>query len=347
MLAWTAALGLAWYALELGLVLFGGTGVDRSEAVGIWLSLLPWQMALFALLGVVLIPVVRVLQPSPEGFGWLAVGGASFVFVGARVGEGALRTASVADAGMDLASLGAAIAASLAIVAACGRLLPATLRRVWPVAIQVGVSLLVVPFARRAGAAIALGELGIREWPSFVSAGSLTFAALGVVATLAAGVLRGDTGRRARLVLVLAAGIACGSAPGVAIAQGVDATPRAAPDVVFLLVDTLRADHVGPRGTAPTLTPNLDAIAAEAIHFERAYSPANLTRRAMPGVLASSTERVLGTPLAPEARTLPMLLRDAGYATAGVSANPFVSARTTDTTAASTASRTRATRRPS
>jgi arylsulfatase A-like enzyme len=46
----------------------------------------------------------------------------------------------------------------------------------------------------------------------------------------------------------------------------------------------------------------------------------------MPGVLASSTERVLGTPLAPEARTLPMLLRDAGYATAGVSANPFVSA---------------------
>jgi hypothetical protein len=129
---------------------------------------------------------------------------------------------------------------------------------VWPIAIQVGVSLLVVPFARRAGAAIALGELGIREWPSFVSARSLTFAALGVVATLAAGALRGDTGRRARLVLVLAAGIACGSAPGVAIAQGVDATPRAAPDIVFLLVDTLRAT-TSPRGTAPSLTPNLDA----------------------------------------------------------------------------------------
>lgn len=326
MLARTAALGLAWYLLELAFVLFGSASVDRSQVVGAWLSLLPWQLLLFALLGVVLIPIVRVGKLSRRGFGWLAIGGASFLFVGARVGEGALRTASVADAGAKLALLAAAITAALAIAAAWGRWLPATLKRVWPAAVQVGVSLLVVPFARRAGAAIALGELSVREWPGFVSTGSIALAILGVVATLVVGALRGRTPTRAATLLALTAGIALGSPPRDASAQGTDATPRSAPDVVFLLVDTLRDDHVGPRGAEPSLTPNLDAIAAEAIRFEHAYSPGNLTRRAMPGVLASSTERVVGTPLAPEAQTLPMLLREAGYATAGVSANPFVSA---------------------
>jgi arylsulfatase len=99
----------------------------------------------------------------------------------------------------------------------------------------------------------------------------------------------------------------------------------AAPDVVVVLVDTLRDDHVGGHADTPSLTPNLDAIAAEGVRFRRAYSAANLTRRAMPALLASSTERVVGTPLAPGVRTLATELRDAGYGTVGVSANPFVS----------------------
>jgi arylsulfatase len=119
--------------------------------------------------------------------------------------------------------------------------------------------------------------------------------------------------------------VAAGALLAAALAPDPGARAAAAPDVVVVLIDALRDDHVGPQGDVRTLTPNLDAIAAEGVRFRRAYSAANLTRRAMPALLASSTERVVGTPLAPNVRTLATELRDAGYATIGVSANPFVS----------------------
>lgn len=322
MLARTVALGLGWYALELALVLRSGTAVDRSEVFRIWLGLLPWQLALFGVIGIGLAVLVRALHASATTFGWLAIGAAGFAFLGARVAEGALRTTSVAQAGGALVLLAIAIAAVLAIAAACGRVLPAPLRRAWPAAIWVGASLLIVPFVRRAGASIALGQLPLREWPGFVSPGVVALSALGAAIALAIGARRARTAPRSRfgVALALVAAGALGPHPATA------ADPAQRPDVVLVLIDALRGDHVGARNGAASLTPNLDAIAAESIDFQRAFAPANLTRSAMPGVLASSTERVVGTPVSAEAQTLPMLLRDAGYATVGVSANPFVSA---------------------
>ena len=325
-LARTVALGLSWFALELTLVLQGATAVDRSEVVRIWLGLLPWQLAVFALLGIGLAVVARILRASATTFGWLAIGAASFAFLGARVGEGALRTSSVANAGAALVLLATAIATALAIAAAGGRWLPASLRSAWPTAVWVGTSLLIVPFVRRAGASIALGQLPLRDWPGFVSPELVALSVAGAAITLAIGALCARTIHRSRLGVALAIVAASACDPRVAAAQPGATDPAQRPDVVLVLVDALRGDHVGPQRGAPSLTPNLDTIAAEAIDFTRAYAPANLTRSAMPGVLASSTERVVGTPVSPDARTLPMLLRDAGYATVGVSANPFVSA---------------------
>lgn len=325
-LARMLALGLAWYAYELVLLWSDGTASDHAAVVRSWLALLPWQLALFALLGILVALAVRVARAPREGFWWPAVGTASFTFVGARVAEGALRTRSVAAAGSDLLLLAAAIALGLAIAAWCGRRLPPSLRRSWPAAIGVGLSLLVVPFIRRAGAPIALGELALSAWPGFVTPASVALAGLGTLATLGIGAVRGRARRPALLVVGFAVGLAGMPRPTAATAGPEAATPSHRPDVIFLLVDTLRDDHVGAQGSRPSLTPNLDAIAAESIRFTRAFSPGNLTRRAMPGILASSTERVVGTPLSPNARTLAMPLREAGYATFGVSANPFVSA---------------------
>jgi len=45
---------------------------------------------------------------------------------------------------------------------------------------------------------------------------------------------------------------------------GVTACSRPAPDVIVILVDTLRADRVGSR---PGLTPFLDSLAASGVTF--------------------------------------------------------------------------------
>lgn len=52
--------------------------------------------------------------------------------------------------------------------------------------------------------------------------------------------------------------------------------PRAR-SVVFITIDTLRADHVGAYGYAKARTPNLDALASRGALFERAYAAAPIT----------------------------------------------------------------------
>ena len=60
------------------------------------------------------------------------------------------------------------------------------------------------------------------------------------------------------------------------------APPRAAPSpairhVLFITIDTLRADHVGAYGYAAAHTPALDRVAREGVTFDRAYATAPIT----------------------------------------------------------------------
>jgi len=101
----------------------------------------------------------------------------------------------------------------------------------------------------------------------------------------------------------------------------VDRTPR--PDILLVTIDTLRRDHVGAYGSERGLTPNLDALAAEGLVHERAYTtmpttgPAHLS--AFTGLYPSEHgSRSNGEPLGQQAssRELALRLRGRGYATA-------------------------------
>src|SRR5215469_16822020 len=55
------------------------------------------------------------------------------------------------------------------------------------------------------------------------------------------------------------------------------ATSKPAPNIVVITIDTLRADHLGCYGYKQIRTPNIDALAAQSIRFERAYTPVPVT----------------------------------------------------------------------
>jgi arylsulfatase len=101
---------------------------------------------------------------------------------------------------------------------------------------------------------------------------------------------------------------------------------------VLITCDTLRADHLGflgcPRGTSP----NLDALARDALVFEAAWSTAPLTGPALSALLTGRPPEELGLEdnrnvLAAEALTLAERLADAGFDTAAIVSNWVLRAR--------------------
>ena len=57
-----------------------------------------------------------------------------------------------------------------------------------------------------------------------------------------------------------------------------DAESLARPNVVFVLLDTTRADHFGSWGYRDDTTPVLDALAARGVRFRRHYANSHATR---------------------------------------------------------------------
>jgi len=111
------------------------------------------------------------------------------------------------------------------------------------------------------------------------------------------------------------------------------AAPAAAPNVVVITIDTLRADHIGCYGYKQIRTPNLDALAAEGARFERAYT-------AVPVTLPSHTVMFTGTypmlsgmhdfaanKLGPGQATLASVLKEHGYATGAVIGSAVLDSR--------------------
>ena len=137
--------------------------------------------------------------------------------------------------------------------------------------------------------------------------------------------------------------VACGPQnPGSASSTGSDDVPRpsfkayvSAPvedaaqrplGVVFLMIDTLRADHVGAYGDLG-LTPNLDALFEDSVVFENATATSSWTRPSvatmMTGLYPSSMNVLRQVDvLTPDHLTYPEILRShGGYATLAVSTN--------------------------
>jgi arylsulfatase A-like enzyme/Tfp pilus assembly protein PilF len=94
------------------------------------------------------------------------------------------------------------------------------------------------------------------------------------------------------------------------------------PNVLLITLDTTRADRLGCYGYALAHTPTLDALAAQGVLFERAYTPAPLTLPSHASMMTGlyPPEHGLMTNgrgrLDDDISTLAEVLRDAGYDTA-------------------------------
>ncbi len=108
-------------------------------------------------------------------------------------------------------------------------------------------------------------------------------------------------------------------------------SPAKRPNVLLYLIDTLRADRVGAYGSTRGLTPRIDALARQGIVFERTTAASSWTRPATATILTGLPPSVHGANrldrrLPSAVATLAEVLRDAGYRTAGFSANAHVTA---------------------
>lgn len=104
------------------------------------------------------------------------------------------------------------------------------------------------------------------------------------------------------------------------------------PDLLVLVVDALRADHLGCYGYPRATSPTLDALAARGTLFEQAQSAANYTTASVPSIFTGLYPSVHGVfvegdRLSDAARTLAERLRALGYATAAFAPNPSLGRR--------------------
>ncbi len=102
------------------------------------------------------------------------------------------------------------------------------------------------------------------------------------------------------------------------------------PNVIFLLLDTLRADRLSSYGYGRATTPNLDAFAQEGLLFEQARSQAACTFPSVNSILTSRwPARFFGQPqkrigIPDGFPALQEILGAAGYRSIAVSASPIV-----------------------
>jgi choline-sulfatase len=113
----------------------------------------------------------------------------------------------------------------------------------------------------------------------------------------------------------------------VPLAEVLAATPptsTAAPNVILITIDTVRADHLACYGAKDIQTPTLDALAHDGIVFERAISQVPLTWPSHAAILTglfpfqNGVQDFTGQPLEPRFRSVAQAFQQHGYATGAV-----------------------------
>lgn len=110
---------------------------------------------------------------------------------------------------------------------------------------------------------------------------------------------------------------------------------RDRPNVIFIMVDTLRADHVGCYGYDVPVTPNIDRFAQESTRFAEPIAQASWTIWSVDSLMTSRfpdliVSNGMGDQLGPASDlhpyypTLAKVLKDRGYATHAVISNPLL-----------------------
>ncbi len=118
---------------------------------------------------------------------------------------------------------------------------------------------------------------------------------------------------------------AAAGVPSPAVMAPVPAGVPADLNLVFLTIDTLRADHLGCYGYARPTSPEIDALAREGTLFENGWAHAPSTRYSMPALASGRwpsaidwDESIWWPRLARGVRTLGEALRGDGYFTGGI-----------------------------
>ena len=130
---------------------------------------------------------------------------------------------------------------------------------------------------------------------------------------------------------------------GLALAAAACApAPPERPNVILIVVDTLRADFLGAYGFQGSISPTLDALAAESVVFERCFAQSPWTKPSVASILTSLYPQVHGltnhdgkywgeettelkTGILPDsAVTLAEAMQQSGYATAAFVGNSWL-----------------------
>ncbi len=102
--------------------------------------------------------------------------------------------------------------------------------------------------------------------------------------------------------------------------------PQRPPDVVLIVVDTLRADRLGCYGAEPSATPNLDRLATEGVRFDATMATSSWTGPTVASIVTGRYPDELGMfgsrqPLPDSVPNLADVLGAAGYQTLAVVSN--------------------------
>ncbi|MCP4645672.1 MAG: sulfatase [bacterium] len=108
---------------------------------------------------------------------------------------------------------------------------------------------------------------------------------------------------------------------------------HAKPNVVWIVLDALRASNLSCYGYERETTPNLDRLSARGVLFEQAFSQANGTALSVPSYmtgkyfpvfcLSSGNWRQLFRTPPDDEQLAPEILRENGYVTAAITAHPW------------------------
>ncbi len=144
------------------------------------------------------------------------------------------------------------------------------------------------------------------------------------------------TGRRSKSVIpawVASLALVAGCQVGSGTDSGTDSA-SVRPNILVVVVDTLRADHLGFMGYPRATSPQLDRLAAESITFENAFAHAPWTSPSVAALLTSQYPGALGfadskEPARPadDVQFLAEVLGEHGYPTTAIVSHTYVGSR--------------------
>ena len=124
-------------------------------------------------------------------------------------------------------------------------------------------------------------------------------------------------------------------APVTVAAQSATQSPGGKPNVLVIVMDTVRADHLSLYGYERDTSPNLRALAQDAVVYTHAQSAADITLTSHAslftgtypswhGAYCKAPEASYGRPLLKSVPTLAEILKGQGYTTLGVASNLYL-----------------------